>query len=76
VTPVQAGAPPFLLQHGDADTWVPCEQSARLADRLRAVGAPVELEIVPGADHFFAGATDIEAIYGRAIDFLSRLART
>jgi len=27
-----------------------------LADALRATGAPVELESVPGADHFFAGA--------------------
>jgi acetyl esterase/lipase len=74
VTHVHAGAPPFLLQHGDADTWVPCDQSHRLADRLRAVGVPVELEIVPGADHFFAGAPDIEAIYDRAVAFLSRLA--
>jgi acetyl esterase/lipase len=72
---VHAGAPPFLLQHGDADTWVPCEQSRRLADRLRDVGAAVDLEIVPGADHFFAGAADIEAIYSRAIDFLVRRAR-
>jgi dipeptidyl aminopeptidase/acylaminoacyl peptidase len=74
VTHVHAGAPPFLLQHGDADTWVPCDQSRRLADRLRAVGVPVELQIVPGADHFFAGAADIEAIYDRAIDFLLRSA--
>jgi dipeptidyl aminopeptidase/acylaminoacyl peptidase len=73
VTHVHAGAPPFLLQHGDADTWVPCGQSERLADRLRAVGVPVELEVVPGADHFFAGAADIEAIYDRAIRFLRRL---
>ncbi len=76
VSHVHAGAPPFLLQHGDADTWVPCDQSRRLADRLRAVGVPVELETVPGAEHFFAGAPDIEAVYDRAIAFLSRLALT
>jgi acetyl esterase/lipase len=74
VSQVHAGAPPFLLQHGDADTWVPCDQSRRLADRLRDVGVPVELEIVPGADHFFAGAADIEGIYDRAIGFLVGLA--
>jgi acetyl esterase/lipase len=65
-----AGAPPFLLQHGDADTWVPCQQSVTLASALRAVGATVELEIVPGADHFFEGAPDVEAIFGRAVAFL------
>jgi acetyl esterase/lipase len=76
VTHVHAAAPPFLLQHGEADTWVPCDQSVRFADRLREVGASVELEIVPGADHFFTGASDIEPIFARAVDFLLRLDRT
>ena len=75
VTHVHAGAPPFLLQHGEVDTWVPHDQSVRLADALRDAGAPVEFESVPGADHFFGGATDaeVEAIFGRALDFLVRL---
>jgi acetyl esterase/lipase len=74
---VYAGAPPFLLQHGEADTWVPCDQSRRLADRLRAAGASVELETVPGADHFFDGATgEVEAIFARAVDFLRRVDAT
>ena len=66
---VRAGAPPFLLQHGDADTWVPVDQSLRLADALRAAGGSVELEVVPGADHFFEGA-DPEPIFERALAFL------
>jgi acetyl esterase/lipase len=70
VCQVRAGAPPFLLQHGDHDTWVPVEQSLRLADALRAAGGAVELEVVPGADHFFDGAADVEAIFERARDFL------
>jgi acetyl esterase/lipase len=69
----RAGAAPFLLQHGDRDTWVPVEQSVGLADALRAAGGSVELEVVPGADHFFDGAPDVEAIFGRALDFLLRL---
>jgi acetyl esterase/lipase len=75
VAHVHGGAPPFLLQHGEGDTWVPHDQSVRLADALRAVGAPVEFESVPGADHFFGGAAaaDVEAIFGRALDFLVRL---
>jgi acetyl esterase/lipase len=72
---VHGGGPPFLLQHGEQDTWVPHDQSVRLADALQAAGVPVELESVPGADHFFGGATDaeVEAIFGRAVDFLVRL---
>jgi acetyl esterase/lipase len=75
VTHAHRGAPPILLQHGDRDTWVPVEQSVALADALRAAGAPVTLEIVPGAEHFFEGADDIEAIYGRAVAFLVDLDR-
>jgi acetyl esterase/lipase len=73
VTHVRGDAPPFLLQHGEDDTWVPHDQSVRLADALRAAGAPVELESVPGADHFFGGAPDVEAIFERALAFLGRL---
>jgi len=75
VAHVHGGAPPFLLQHGEEDRWVPHDQSVRLAAALRAAGVPVEFESVPGADHFFEGATDadIEAIFGRAVDFLVRL---
>ena len=64
VTYVRADAPPFLLQHGEADTWVPFDQSLRLADALRAPGGSVKLEVVPGADHFFEGA-DPEPISAR-----------
>jgi acetyl esterase/lipase len=71
VSHVHPGAPPFLLQHGNADRMVPCDQSIRLADALRAAGVPVELEIVPGADHFFEGAADVEPIFDRALIFLS-----
>jgi acetyl esterase/lipase len=70
---VRAGAPPFLLQHGDADTWVPVDQSIRLAAALERAGVPVDLEVVPGADHFFEGA-DPEPIFERAMAFLGDLA--
>ena len=73
VTYVREDAPPFLLQHGAEDTWVPVDQSVRLTEALKAVGASVELEIVPGADHFFGGAPDVDGIFTRALDFLLRL---
>ena len=73
VTYVRPDAPPFFIQHGEVDTWVAFEQGTRLAKALGDVGASVELEAVPGADHFFSGAPDIEAIFERALDFLRRL---
>lgn len=76
VSHVHRGAPPFLLQHGEADTWVPCDQSIRFAERLRGAGVAVELEVVPGADHFFEGAPDIEPIFERAVGFLLALNRS
>jgi acetyl esterase/lipase len=76
VTYVHEDAPPFLLQHGEQDTWVPADQSRRLAAALEAAESPVELEIVPGADHFFDGSPDVEGIFTRALDFLRALART
>jgi acetyl esterase/lipase len=73
VTHVHGAAPPFLLQHGDRDTWVPVGQSVRLAEALRTAGAKVELEIVPNADHFFDGAPDVEPLFTRALTFLLHL---
>lgn len=73
VAHVHGAAPPFLLQHGDGDTWVPVEQSVRLAEALRTAGAAVELEVVPGADHFFGGAPDVEGLFTRALAFLLQL---
>ena len=70
VSHVHAGAPPFLLQHGDADMWVPCDQSVRLAEGLQRAGVRFELDVVAGADHFFGGAPDIEAIFDRALRVL------
>lgn len=70
VSHVRGDAPPFLLQHGDRDTWVPVDQSRRLAAALQAAGGSVELDVVGGADHFFDGAADVEAIFDRARDFL------
>jgi len=55
VTWVSPSAPPMLLVHGTEDLLVPAEQSRRLAEALRRVGADVRLHLVPGADHGFDG---------------------
>jgi acetyl esterase/lipase len=49
---------------------VPAAQSIRLAEALRKAGASVELELVPGATHFWKGASEVPAIIGRSIEFL------
>jgi acetyl esterase/lipase len=66
----RAEAPPILLLHGTADDLVPAAQSVRLAEALSRAGAAVELELVPGATHFWKGADDVAAIIRRSIEFL------
>jgi acetyl esterase/lipase len=70
VAHASASAPPILLVHGAVDDMVPAAQSVRLAEALRAAGAAVELEIVPGATHFWNGADDIPGIVSRSVGFL------
>ncbi len=70
VTHASAGAPPVLLMHGAADDMVPPAQSVRLAKALSAAGASVELELVPGATHFWHGARDVPGIVRRSVEFL------
>jgi acetyl esterase/lipase len=70
VTHASTGAPPILLMHGAADDLVPPAQSVRLAEALSAAGATVELELVPGATHFWDGASDVNGIVRRSIEFL------
>jgi acetyl esterase/lipase len=42
---------PVLLAHGGADSLLPPAFTRTFADALRAAGHPVEVSIVPGADH-------------------------
>ncbi|MFI8997298.1 alpha/beta hydrolase fold domain-containing protein [Streptomyces sp. NPDC053542] len=77
VTHAHAGAPPFLLVHGDADTMVAAGHSHALAARLEAAGAPAELWTVPGAEHGWHGASDarVTEIFTRSLAFVERLVR-
>jgi dipeptidyl aminopeptidase/acylaminoacyl peptidase len=51
VTHAHAGAPPFLLAHGDRDGLVPSVQSRRLFEALRAAGADATLWLLHGGNH-------------------------
>jgi acetyl esterase/lipase len=51
---VHAGAPPFLVIHGERDTLVPVRDARDFVERLRAVSArPVRYIELPGAEHAF-----------------------
>ena len=75
----RAGAPPMLLMHGTADTIVRPYNSEKLAAKLVALGAPVDLKLYPGKSHTdtikslspaFRGSTPALAY---ALAFLRRL---
>lgn len=71
VTYVTDQAPPMLLVHGDRDLLVPVGQSEELAAALTAVGAEVELSVVPGADHCFGGVP-LEPVVRDSLAFFTR----
>jgi acetyl esterase/lipase len=51
VTWVTKDAAPILIMQGTKDPLVPEDQSHRLADKLKAAGADVTLDIIEGAGH-------------------------
>jgi acetyl esterase/lipase len=51
VTWVTKDAAPILIMQGTNDPLVPLDQSQRLADRLKATGADVTLDVIEGASH-------------------------
>lgn len=52
---VTKAAPPFLIFHGTADRVVPLDQSRKLAEKLKGVGAAVRLVEVQGEGHGWDG---------------------
>lgn len=48
---VDGSEPPFLLMHGEADEYVPTDESQGFASQFRAMGGEVELLLFPGAGH-------------------------
>lgn len=71
VTWVSKNSVPLLIMHGTADPLVPLEQSQRLADKLKAAGVAVTLDVVKDGGHggpqFMA-----EDRPQRLMDFLNR----
>ena len=72
VEQVHAGAPPFLIVHGAADTVVALSHSQRLHELLVAAGAPSTYHAVAAADHCFEGYDDIGGLIDESVAFLAR----
>jgi acetyl esterase/lipase len=72
---VTAGAPPFLLIHGTADTVVPYAQSEVLTQALTDAGVPARLIPIEGADHIFNGHDDIDGVVRLSVDYLAEALR-
>lgn len=51
------------------------EHSRRLAERLSEVGAPVELRLVPGADHVWHGLAEdqVEEVFSTSLAWAHQL---
>jgi acetyl esterase/lipase len=67
---------PTLLFHGLDDRWVPPEQSVSMANRLREVGIPCRLVLLPGARHGFGlvvASTPTRDLLPEIVQFLDEL---
>ncbi|OUM44868.1 alpha/beta hydrolase [Arthrobacter sedimenti] len=68
-----AGAPPFLLIHGDRDGLVPHSQTDLLAAALAGAGVEHEVVTIEGGDHCFFGAEDqLDTILATAVSYFTR----
>lgn len=72
---VSALSPPFLLVHGTEDRVVPYDHSVNLAKALTAVGVPNRLEPVEGADHIFAGYSNVDGLVDLSVQYLAHALR-
>ena len=64
-------AAPTLIMQGTKDPLVPLDQSQRLADRLKAAGAEVVLDVIDGAGHGGPQFTTPEKL-AEIADFIGR----
>ncbi|MEU1042959.1 alpha/beta hydrolase fold domain-containing protein [Streptomyces sp. NPDC005551] len=71
---VTAGAPPFLVLHGTADTIVPFAQSERLVAALREAGVQADFRPVEGGEHLWVGLSPggVEQCFTTTLDFVAR----
>lgn len=72
LAPLAKAKVPIFHIHGDVDTVVPLEaNSAKLAERYKALGGPIEVQVVPGKGHeevdeFFESQEMVDFFVGHA----------
>jgi acetyl esterase/lipase len=72
---VHAGAPPFLVFHGDRDSLVPVQDARTFVERLRAVSRSDVLYVeLPGAEHAFDLIPSVRTV--RVVEGIERFLRT
>ena len=67
---ISGDEPPFLIQHGTADTIVPIDQSLDFADELRKAGVPVAMHPYEGIGHGFSRVPQTQQIVDTMIAFV------
>jgi pimeloyl-ACP methyl ester carboxylesterase len=63
---------PTLILHGEADEYVPFDQSLRLFDTLRLTHDRKKMEAIPGADHAFSKPEDFEKMIEQITEWIAR----
>ncbi len=63
---------PILLIHGQDDTVVPIDQSRGMESALRHAGKPVEMVVLPTADHWFLHEDMRVAMVTRSVAFVEK----
>jgi len=72
---VHAGAPPFMVFHGEHDSLVPVEDARAFAARLEAISEnPVLYVELPGSEHAFDLAPSLRC--ARVVEGIERFLRT
>jgi dienelactone hydrolase len=67
--------PAVLIAHGDRDQAVPIAEAYRIRAMCQAVGAPVELDVVPGQGHAIVGA-GADELRRKSVVFFDRYLKT
>ena len=78
VTYITPAAPPMLIMQGEADPLVDPAQAVELYQRLRAVGAPAQLIMLPGLGHGFTGASpaELQHLLDVTFDYFDQVAKS
>jgi acetyl esterase/lipase len=73
ITWIDGSEPPFLLIHGESDTSITPQNSVDFAAALERAGVPVQLQLVPRADHtqIISSAASFQLV----VDFLAGLGK-